>query len=398
MMNNGALSGIRVIDLTRILAGPICTMNLGDMGAEIIKVENPEGGDDTRGWGPPFVKGEAAYFLGVNRNKRSITLNVKEKEGKEILRSLLKNADILIENFKVGTLEKWGFSQEWFDKNVPQLIHCSITGYGEKGPKGGMPGYDFLLQAESGLMSITGEKEGRPAKLGVAIVDVCTGQYAAMTILAALNARNNTKQGQRIDLSLFNSSLSMLINVASNYLIGNQKPDRYGNGHPNIVPYSDFKCSDGYIAIAVGNDNQFKRLAKCLDAPQLAEINQFETNAQRVMNRIDLEKKMNEILARRTVKDWISLFDKNSIPCSKINSVSEALESEQTKNNEMVLQQKHPTAGTYRTLGIPFKFSKTPAEINIPPPLLGADTDDILMNLLNLKPEKITQLRKDRVI
>lgn len=397
-MSSGALSGIRIIDLTRILAGPICTMNLGDMGAEILKIEHPERGDDTRSWGPPFVEGEAAYFLGINRNKRSMTLNLKEEDGKKILRTLLENADILIENFKAGTLESWGFTRDWIEKNLPHLIHCSITGYGDVGPKGGMPGYDFLLQAESGLMSITGEKDGDPSKLGVAIVDVCTGQYAAMTILAALNARNNTNEGQRIELSLYNTSLSMLINVASNYLVGKQLPKRYGNGHPNIVPYSDFKCSDGFIAIAVGNDSQFARLARCLGQSEWAEDNFFKTNAQRVINREVLEKKLTMILKKKRVRDWLDLFERNNIPCSKINSVSEALESEQAKANEMVLEQSHPTAGRLKTLGIPFKFSKTPAKITLHPPLLGADTDDILREIVGLEPTKIAKLRKDNII
>ena len=397
-MNNGPLSGIRIIDLTRILAGPICTMNLGDMGAEILKVEQPERGDDTRSWGPPFVKGEAAYFLGINRNKRSMTLNLSEEEGKEILRELLVNADVLIENFKLGTLERWGFTQKWIEENVPQLIHCSITGYGNTGPKGGMPGYDFLLQAESGLMSITGDKDGGPAKLGVAIVDVCTGQYAAMTILAALNARNNTKQGQRIDLSLYNTSLSMLINVAANYLVGNQEPERYGNGHPNIVPYSDFKCSDGFIAIAVGNDSQFSRLAECLGQPEWAANELYKTNSGRVVNRVVLEKNITAELLNKSVNDWLVLFELNNIPCSKINSVSEALESEQAKASKMVLEQNHPTAGKFRTLGIPYNFSKTPAQMTMSPPLLGADTDDILMKIVGLEPARINKLRKDKII
>ena len=397
-MNNGPLSGIRVIDLTRILAGPICTMNLGDMGAEILKVEQPGTGDDTRSWGPPFVEGEAAYFLGINRNKRSITLNLKEERGKEILRELLINADVLIENFKVGTLERWGFTKKWIEENVPQLVHCSITGYGEKGPKGGMPGYDFLLQAESGLMSVTGDSDGGPSKLGVAIVDVSTGQYAAMTILAALNARNNNKKGQRIDLSLFNTSLSMLINVASNYLVGGNPAKRYGNGHPNIVPYSDFQCSDGFIAIAVGNDNQFSRLAECLGSPEWAESDRYKTNSDRVINRAEIEKKITTILITKSVNDWLVLFESNGIPCSKINTVSEALESKQAKVNEMVVEQDHPTVGKFRTLGIPYSFSDTPAEIVLPPPLLGADTDDVLMQIVGLEPEKIRKLRDDGII
>jgi crotonobetainyl-CoA:carnitine CoA-transferase CaiB-like acyl-CoA transferase len=397
-MSNGPLSGIRVIDLTRILAGPICTMNLGDMGAEILKVEQPGRGDDTRSWGPPFVEGEAAYFLGINRNKRSITLNLKEERGKEILRELLVNADVLIENFKVGTLERWGFTKKWIKENVPQLIHCSITGYGDKGPKGAMPGYDFLLQAESGLMSITGDRDGGPVKLGVAIVDVCTGQYAAMTILAALNARNNNKKGQRIDLSLFNTSLSMLINVASNYLVGDLQPERFGNGHPNIVPYSDFQCDDGFIAIAVGNDNQFARLAVCLGRPEWSENDLYTTNSDRVINRADIEQKITAILLKKSVNDWLVLFESNGIPCSKINSVSEALESKQAKVNKMVLEQDHPIVGKFRTLGIPYNFSETPAKMALPPPLLGADTDDILMHIVGLDPEKISKLRNDGII
>ena len=283
----GALHGIRVIDLTRILAGPFCTMNLGDMGAGIIKIEQPGRGDDTRAWGPPFAGGEAAYFLGINRNKRSVTLNLKDERGREILRRLLAGADVLVENFKPGQLDGWGFTRAWMEENAPQVVHCSITGYGDQGPKGGMPGYDFLLQAESGLMSITGEKDGGPTKLGVAIVDVCTGQYAAMTILAALQARHRTGKGQRIDLSLFNTSLSMLINVASNHLIGGGRPGRFGNGHPNVVPYADYPCAEGEIALAVGNDPQFEKFAGLLGHPEWAADDRFKTNAGRVTNRED---------------------------------------------------------------------------------------------------------------
>ena len=397
-MPDGPLSGVRVVDLTRILAGPICTMNLGDMGAEILKVERPGRGDDTRGWGPPFVEEEAAYFLGINRNKRSMTLNLKDARGREILGKLITTADVLIENFKVGTLDGWGFTKEWIEKETPKLIHCSITGYGKEGPKGGMPGYDFLLQAESGLMSITGDKDGGPAKLGVAIVDVCTGQYAAMTILAALNARNNTKKGQRIDLSLYNTSLSMLINVASNYLVGNLKPERYGNGHPNIVPYSDFQCNDGFIAIAVGNDNQFARLAQCLGNPEWAENDLYRTNSDRVINRDDIEQKITSVLLTKSVKTWLDLFEDHGIPCSKINSVSEALESTQAKVNKMVLAQDHPTVGKFRTLGIPYSFSQTPAKMSLAPPLLGADTDDILTKIIGLETKEIEKLRNDGVL
>ncbi|MBT7954077.1 MAG: CoA transferase [Rhodospirillaceae bacterium] len=397
-MTKGPLSGIRVIDLTRILAGPLCTMNLGDMGAEIIKIEQPGRGDDTRGWGPPFVGGEAAYFLGINRNKRSLTLNLKEERGKEILRALLSEADVLVENFKSGTLEGWGFTPEWMKENAPGVVHCAITGYGDQGPKGGMPGYDFLLQAESGLMSITGEKDGRPIKLGVAIVDVCTGQLAAMTILAALNSRHDTGRGQRIDLSLYNTSLSMLINVASNYLIGGVEPSRYGNGHPNIVPYNDFPCGDGEIALAVGNDAQFARFADCVGHPEWADNELYQSNANRVVNRDDIEEKINNALAKKSADEWIALFEASNIPCSKINKVSEVLDSEQTTINNMVVELDHPSAGNFRTVGIPYSFSETQAEVNAPPPLLGADTDDILSEMIGLDADAIAKLHDDGVI
>jgi crotonobetainyl-CoA:carnitine CoA-transferase CaiB-like acyl-CoA transferase len=397
-MSKGPLSGIRVIDLTRILAGPLCTMNLGDMGAEIIKIEQPGRGDDTRSWGPPFVGGEAAYFLGINRNKRSLTLNLKEERGREILRTLLSEADVLIDNFKAGTLEGWGFTPEWMKENAPRVVQCAITGYGDQGPKGGMPGYDFLLQAESGLMSITGEKDGKPIKLGVAIVDVCTGQYAAMTILAALNARHETGRGQRIDLSLYNTSLSMLINVASNYLIGGVEPSRFGNGHPNIVPYNNFPCGDGEIALAIGNDAQFARFANCVGRPEWADNELYKTNASRVVNRDDIEDKIIKSLSDTSADDWIATFEAANIPCSKINSVSEVLESEQTKANNMVAELNHPSAGHLRTLGIPFAFSESQAKIDAPPPLLGADTDDILSKMIGFDATTIAKLHDDGII
>ena len=394
----GALHGIRVIDLTRILAGPFCTMNLGDMGAGIIKIEQPGRGDDTRSWGPPFAGGEAAYFLGINRNKRSVTLNLKDERGREILRRLLAGADVLIENFKPGQLDGWGFTRAWMEENAPQVVHCSITGYGDRGPKGGMPGYDFLLQAESGLMSITGEKDGGPTKLGVAIVDVCTGQYAAMTILAALQARHRTGKGQRIDLSLFNTSLSMLINVASNHLIGGGRPGRFGNGHPNVVPYADYPCAEGNIALAVGNDLQFGKFAGLVGHPEWAADDRFKTNAGRVTNRDKLDPLIIEALAARSAEDWMALFEDGGIPCSKVNAVDESLASAQAIANGMVVEMDHPTAGPIRALGIPYGFSDTPAAVQSPPPVLGADTDDVLAELAGLSAEEIAVLRKDGVV
>ncbi|MCY4542484.1 MAG: CoA transferase [Rhodobacteraceae bacterium] len=394
----GPLTGIRVIDLSRILAGPLCTMNLGDMGAEIIKVEQPGRGDDTRSWGPPFAATEAAYFLGVNRNKRGMTLNLKDPRGQRLLKSLLRSADVLVENFKPGTLDGWGISREWIASEAPQLVHCEITGYGNSGPRSALPGYDFLMQAESGLMSITGDKDGEPAKLGVAIVDVCTGMYAAMGILAALNSRTRTGVGQKVETSLYSTAISMLINVASNYLISGKSPQRYGNGHPNIVPYRAFACADGSIALAVGNDAQFARLANCLGHPEWAEDSSFQRNEDRVRNREAIDARISASLRLHNVDQLLELFRAKGIPCSPINDVDAAIEDLQTRASNMVVNIEHPTAGPMRMLGIPYIFSETPASIDLPPPPLGADTDHVLGKLLGLDEDTVAAYRREGVV
>jgi succinate--hydroxymethylglutarate CoA-transferase len=296
---NGPLSGIRVLDLSRILAGPFCTMNLGDMGAEIIKIEQPGKGDDTRSWGPPFAGSEAAYFLGINRNKKSVTLNLKSEEGIKILKKLLKNSDVLIENFKFGTMDNYGITDEWRKKEAPQLVHCQITGYGGRGPRGKRPGYDFLLQAESGLMSITGEENGDPMKVGVALVDVCTGMNATIAILGALNSRNISGKGQKVETSLYTTSISMLVNVAANHLVSGKPARRFGNGHPNIVPYRTFDAIDGSIAIAVGNDIQFAKFASCLGRDDWAKDKRFIKNADRVINRSIIDKEIQDVISTK---------------------------------------------------------------------------------------------------
>src|SRR4030081_91208 len=283
--SNGPLAGTRVVDLTRILAGPLCTMMLGDMGAEIIKVEPPGGGDDTRAWGPPSVAAQAAYFLGVNRNKRSLTLNMAAPAGQAVLQELVKRADVLVDNFKLGTLAKWGFGDAWFDQHAPRLVRCAITGYGSSGPKSALPGYDFILQAESGLMSICGEPDGAPTKYGVAIVDVCTGMLAGNAILAALNARHRTGKGQKVELSLYETSLAMLINVASTYPPAGRDGGRYGNGHPSIVPYTTYQAADAMMALAIGNSAQFAKCAAALGHPEWATDARFTSNRARVENR-----------------------------------------------------------------------------------------------------------------
>src|SRR5215467_15010533 len=295
---NGPLAGIRVVDLTRILAGPLCTMMLGDMGADVIKVEPPDKGDDTRSWGPPFVAGEAVYFLGVNRNKRSLTLNMAVPAGQKILAGLIEKADVLIDNFRLGTLEKWGFADGWFVQHAPRLVRCSITGYGSSGPRSALPGYDFILQAESGLMSICGEPDGVPTKYGVAIVDVCTGMLACNAILAALNARAHSGKGQKVELSLYESALHMLVNVASNVLVSGQGGARFGNGHPSIVPYTTYTAKDGMIAIGIGNERQFARCAEVLGHPEWARDRRFDSNRARVENRVVIDALINAALSQ----------------------------------------------------------------------------------------------------
>jgi succinate--hydroxymethylglutarate CoA-transferase len=394
----GALDGLRVLDLTRILAGPLCGQMLGDMGAEVIKVEPPGAGDDTRTWGPPFTGGESAYFLGINRNKRSLTLNMAAKPGQEILAQLLAGADVLIENFKLGTLEKWGFTNEWLEQNAPQVIRCSITGYGSTGPNAQLPGYDFVLQAESGLMSICGERDGTPTKYGVAIVDVVTGLYACNSILAALAARGRTGKGQHVEVCLYDSGLSMLINVASNYLATGKDARRFGNGHPNIVPYTTYATADGMIAVAVGNDAQFARFAEAVGHAEWGRDARYAKNPERVANREALDGQIEQALKAGKTADWIGKLRAVGVPCGPINSVADALDNPHTAAREMVRTVKHPKAGDLRMLGIPFRMNRTPPSIRRAPPLLGEHTDEILGKELGLSAERIAQLRSEKIV
>ena len=394
----GALHGVRVLDLTRILAGPLCTMMLGDMGADVIKVEPPGAGDDTRSWGPPFAEGESAYYLGVNRNKRSMTLNMAMKSGQEILAGLIRKSDVLVENFKVGTLEKWGFGNDWLEKNAPRTVRCSITGYGSTGPKAGLPGYDFILQAESGLMGITGEPGGTPMKFGVAIVDICTGMLACNTILAALHARHATNRGQQIEVSLFDSGLAMLANVAANHLVSGKDAGRFGNGHPNIVPYTAYPTRDDMIAVAVGNDAQFGKFSAVLGNPGWAAEARFAKNPDRVVNRDALDALIKKELQREGAETWITKLTAAGIPCGRINSVAQALAAPHAVARGMVTEVEHPVAGNVKMLGIPFRFSDTPASIRRPPPTLGQHTEAVLRDELGYSDVRIAALRKEKVI
>jgi succinate--hydroxymethylglutarate CoA-transferase len=396
--SQGALSGIRVLDLTRVLAGPLCTMMLGDMGADVIKVEPPGSGDDTRRWGPPFAAGESAYFLCANRNKRSMTLNMAVPTGQKVLAGLIEKSDVVIDNFKVGTLAKWGFTDAWFEANAPRAVRCSVTGYGSSGPKAALPGYDFVLQAESGLMSICGEPEGTPTKYGVAIVDVCTGMLACNAILAALNARHRTGRGQKVELSLFETSLLMLINVASNVLVAGQEGGRFGNGHPSLVPYTTYRARDAMMALAIGNEPQFAKCAAVLGHPEWADDPRFNSNRARVENRTLVDGSIAEALATDTADAWITKLKAVGVPCGRINTAAEALADPHTAARQMIETVHHPAVGALKLVGMPYKFSDTAASVRRPPPMLGEHTEEILREELGLDATAIAALRDGKVV
>ena len=387
------LQGIRVLDLSRVLAGPYCTMVLGDLGADVIKVEPPEG-DETRGWGPPFAEGESAYYLCVNRNKRGIVINLKTDEGKKILRDLALQSDVLVENFRPGTLEKFGLDFATLHELNPKLIYCSITGFGQTGSMRDKPGYDFMIQALGGLMSITGEPEGEPMKTGVAVVDLFAGQNAIIAILAALQARMLTGRGQHLDISLFDSQLGWLANVASNYLISGKLPKRYGNAHPNIVPYQSFQASDGWFAIAVGNDKQFEALCKVIGKLELASDPRFAKNSGRVENREEIIPLLASIFKTASVSEWLTKLDEAQIPCGPINNFEQVFSMPTVKEHEMLVKMNHPTIGELPLVGSPLKMSDTPVEYRLPPPLMGEHTEDVIMDLLGYSSEQITELRE----
>ena len=394
----GALAGLRVLDLTRILAGPLCTMMLGDLGADVIKVEPVAGGDDTRGWGPPFAGGESAYFLGVNRNKRSLTLDLATEAGREILAGLVARADVLVENFKTGTLETWGVGDAWLADHAPRVVRCSITGYGTSGPRARQPGYDFVLQAESGLMSICGAPDGPPTKYGVAIVDVCTGMLACSAILAALQARPRTGRGQRVEVSLHDAALAMLVNVASSYLVAGQEARRFGNGHPTIVPYTTYPTRDGQMAVAVGNDAQFARFAEAVGRPEWARDARFTRNRDRVVHRDVLDGLVADVLRGDVARAWLDRLRAAGVPCGRINTVAQALDDPHAAARGMVEAVEHPAAGALRLLGIPFKLAGTPATVRRPPPTLGQHTEEILRDELGLGAARVAELRAQKVI
>lgn len=373
----GALDGIRILDLSRVLAGPYCTMILGDLGADVIKVEAPGGSDETRKWGPPFKEGVSAYYLCANRNKRSITLDLKSEEGIQAIKKLAIESDVIIHNFKTGTMERFGLSYDTLATINPKLVYCSITGFGETGPYKNMPGYDFIIQAMSGLMSITGEKDGEPQKLGIAITDVLTGLYACIGIQSALLERQRSGKGQRLDLSLYDTAVSSLVNIGSNYLMSGKLPERLGNHHANIVPYQAFHTKDGEMVIAVGNDHQFQALCRILGLSEIAEDPRFQSNPDRVQNREILVPILQQALLGKTTDIWLAACRQNKIPCGPIQNIAEVTVDPQLQSREMFATCEHPVAGEIGMIASPLKLSRTPTTIRRHPPEPGEHNDAI---------------------
>lgn len=392
-----ALDDIRILDLSRVLAGPYCTMTLADFGAEVIKIEEPALGDGTRQWGPPWVGDQSAYFLSANRNKKSVTLNLKHPRGVAILHELLATADILIENFKVGTMAKLGLDYEALAPRYPHLIYCAITGYGHTGPYKELPGYDFMIQAQGGIMSITGESEGEPMKVGVAIADVTTGLFASQAILAALHHRTRTGRGQFIDVSLLDTQIAWLINVAHNYLATAEAPQRYGNAHPNIVPYQSFPTADGHLALAVGTDGQFARLCQLIGRPELGEDGRYQHNAGRVAHRAELVGDLTAAFRTRPTAAWLALLAEANIPAGPINDIPTILRDPHVQARGMVQTITHPSAGEIELLGPVAKLSETPPTIQSAPPTLGQHTAEILA-YLGYDEEQVAELRQEGVV
>jgi len=383
------LQGIKVLDLSRVLAGPWCTQNLADLGADVIKVERPGRGDDTRSWGPPYLKDaqgndttEAAYYLSTNRNKRSITIDIATQEGADIVRKLAEKCDILVENFKVGGLKKYGLDYDSIKAINPALIYCSITGFGQTGPMAHLPGYDFMIQGMGGLMSITGERDdkpgGGPQKAGVAVTDVMAGMYATVAILGALHERHRSGLGQHIDMALLDCHVAMLANQNLNYMTSGEAPRRAGNAHQNVVPYQVFEASDGHLIVAVGNDTQFKAYCDTLQRPDLATHSDYVTNSQRLIHRDALINEIEPIMRTRTRDEWIKSLQQVGVPCGPINDIGQMFDNQQVKARGLWQHIPHPTAGETPTTASPMRLSETPVKYRLAPPLLGEHTDEIL--------------------
>ena len=393
----GPLAGLTVLDLTRVLAGPYCTMLLADMGARVIKIEQPGRGDDTRAWGPPFVGGESTYFLGVNRNKESVTLDFKSPRGRDILDRLIARADILVENFRPGTLARLGLDYASLKTAHPRLVYCSISGFGQTGPRSAQPGYDAVVQAEGGLMSITGDADGQPFRLGVAIADLTAGLLASQGIALALFARERTGRGQAIDVALFDAVVSLLSYQASAALNAAVVPRRMGNRHPQIAPYDVFPAADGDFFLAVGNDDQFVRLCRIAGLDALAGDDRFATNPARVANYPQLRDRLSVALGERSRAQWLSALTAAGVPCGAVRAVPDVLTDPQIDARAMIEAVEHVAAGMVKVLGVPLKLSDTPGSVRTAPPALGQHTDGVLSEL-GLDAHDITALRQALVV
>ncbi len=405
----GALSHIRVLDLSRVLAGPWCAQNLADLGADVIKVERPRAGDDTRHWGPPFAKDaqgndteETAYFIAINRNKQSITVDISQPEGQEIIRKLAKQSDVVIENYKVGQLKKYGLDYDSLKEVKSDLIYCSITGFGQTGPYAHRPGYDFIVQGMGGFMSVTGEADGfpgaSPQKAGVAIADIFTGMYASTAILAAVVHRDRTGEGQYIDMALLDTQIAVMANVSSAYLCSDEIPHRWGNASPTIVPYQTLPTSDGWMIVAAGNNGQFRHFVTAGGEAHLADNPLYCENPLRVQHRKQLVPLLEEMTLKKTKSEWIALLEEAGVPCGPINNFKEVFENEQVQARKIQLQVPHPSAGQMKLVASPMRLSKTPVEVRLPPPTLGQHTEAILRDRLKLNSDAIDQLRQKGIV
>lgn len=392
------LSGVRVIDFTRILAGPYCTMVLADMGAEVLKVERPGVGDDTRSIGPPFVGGESAYFLAVNRNKKSLAVDLSTDQGQQIIRDLVAQSDVVMENFRPGTMERLSLGYDELSTINPRLIYCAISGFGRTGPDKDRAGVDLIVEGVGGLMSITGDPDGPPVKVGVAIIDIAAGLHAHGAILAALYARERTGLGRRIDLSLIEVQVATLVNMGSDHLIGGIVPRRWGSAHPSVVPYQAFRASDGYVVAGTTNESLWQRFCQVLGAPDLLSDPRFATNVDRVAHRAELLDLLEKIFIRRTRAEWLDGFRAAGIPCGPINTLDEVFQDPQVQHLGIVQDVDHPTAGRVRVTGSPLQFDNHRPAIRIPAPRLGEHTEEVLSQVLGYSPERIADLRRSAAI
>ena len=387
------LKGIRVLDLTRVLAGPYCAMLLGDMGAEVIKVEEPGKGDDTRGW-PPFAGGQSTYFMSVNRNKQSLTLNLKAPEGRELLKKLVKKSDVLLENFRTGTMEKLGLGYATLAKLNPRLIYCAMSGFGESGPESHRGGYDLIVQAESGVMDLTGFPDGPPVKVGNSIADLVTGMSGAHGVTLALLARQRTRRGQKVEVAMLDVMASLLTYQAGMYLNAGRTPARRGNEHPSIVPYEVFRAADSYLALGVANNSLWERCCAALERPDLVKDARYATEASRVENRATLVPLLNEVLGARPAEEWLKRLEAAGVPAGRIRTVPEVCESEHLRTRGMVVTLPHAKAGAVRMMGVPIRLHGTPGKARTAAPVLGADTDKVLKRVLGLGRADVQRLRK----